>query len=77
MPAVFEPEPGVRIQPGFFALYWADFRLIYRRHGRLCEEKTHEKTTIEKSKMPDESMNKQKQIKAICGLTTEPGLSFT
>ena len=32
--------------------------MIYLMHGRLCEEKTHEKTTIE-NKKPDESMNKQ------------------
>ena len=32
--------------------------MIYRRYGWLCEEKTHEKTTIE-NKKPDESMNKQ------------------
>lgn len=32
--------------------------MFYRWHGWLCEEKTHEKTSIE-NKKPDESMNKQ------------------
>ena len=57
MPAVFSPNRALEFSRDF-ALYWADFRLIYRRHGRLCEEKTHEKTTIE-NKKPDKSMNKQ------------------
>lgn len=57
MPAVFSPNRALEFSR-FFALYWADFRLFYRWHGWLCEEKTHEKTTIE-NKKPDESMNKQ------------------
>ena len=57
MPAVFSPNRALEFSRDF-CLYWADFRLIYRRYGWLCEEKTHEKTTIE-DKKPDESMNKQ------------------
>ena len=57
MPAVFSPNRALEFSR-FFALYWADFRLFYRRHACLFEEKTHEKTTIE-NKKPDESMNKQ------------------
>lgn len=57
MPTVFSPNRALEFSRDF-CLYWADFRLINRRYGWLCEEKTHEKTTIE-NKKPDESMNKQ------------------